>query len=254
MKRWAAIGLLASGILLLGVGSAFAATASIQVTPSTGLSQGTTVTVTGSGFTPSQPGNILECNNAPNEPTVQLSAPVNSAVPVGCTAPSLLHILSTKADGSISGSYPVSSGTVGPPCGTNGAVISTCPATDSAGKAPAADAANYPCPPTQAQVNAGVVCVITYGDQANESANAPIHFTGEPTPVTTTPTTTPTTAAAAPTATTAPSTGADSGALAATGAGTGLWVVVGAGSFLLAIGGAIWIGVPARADRVRRRS
>ncbi|HXX90692.1 MAG TPA: hypothetical protein VEI83_10770 [Acidimicrobiales bacterium] len=245
MKRGAALGLVVAGVVLLGAGSAYGA-GSIQVTPNTALSQGTSVSVTGSGFTASQPGNILECNNAPNEPTVQLPAPVSSAVPVGCTAPSLQHVVATKADGSISATYPVSSGTIGPPCGTSGAVISTCPATDSAGKAPAADAANYPCPPTPAQVTAGVTCVITFGDQANESANATIHFTGEVAATTTT--------TAAPTATTAPVTTPSTGTLATTGVGAGFWLALAAGTFLLAVGGALWITSPARADRGRRRS
>ena len=65
----------------------------------------------------------------------------------------------------------------------------SCPATDSAGKSPSADAANYPCPPTAAQQAAGDTCTLTYGDQANNSASAAILLAGETPPNTPPPTT-----------------------------------------------------------------
>ena len=212
------------------------------------------MTLTGSGFTPSSTGNILECNNDPNEPNVALGAPVNNPVGVGCTAPSLSAsaLTSTSASGTVSKQYPVAGGTVGPPCGATGDLITTCPATDSSGGSPAADAAKYPCPPTPAQQAAGVVCVINFGDQAGDSGQVTILFQGESAPSSTTTSAAATATTAAPTttrpssATTAPAshpaTAAASGTLAYTGPGLPLlWtallaaVLIAAGLFLLLV-------------------
>jgi hypothetical protein len=139
------------------------------------------VNVTGSGFAASSEGNLLECNGAPNQPTVALPAPVSSKVPVGCSAPSLSAVVSTSSSGTLSTSYKVVQGTVGPPCGSSGALIVQCPGTDSSGASPATEAAAYPCPPTPAQQAAGVVCVLEFGDAAGNTASSPIGFAGEKT-------------------------------------------------------------------------
>ncbi len=153
----------------------------LTINPSTGLTGGESVSVTGTGFTPSSIGNILECNNASNEPTVALPSPVSSAVSVGCSAISYSRLVSTSSSGTISTSYSIIQGTVGPPCGLSTDVITTCPSTDDEGYSPAADAARYPCPPTAAQQAAGVTCVLNYGDQAGDSASGIIAFQGEST-------------------------------------------------------------------------
>ena len=146
-------------------------------------------------------GNILECNNAPGQPTVALGGPVNTAVPVGCTAPTY-NLVTTSATGTISTSYNVVEGTVGPPCGTSTDVITVCPGADSAGLDPATDAANYPCPPTPDQHAAGVTCSLLFGDAAGDNVRTPILFgtTSPPSP-TAVPTTTPPESGAGPTTT-----------------------------------------------------
>ncbi len=180
------------------------------MSPATGLTGGQSVTVTGSGFAKSSIGNILECNDDPNQPTVALPAPVSSAVSVGCTGPSYSALVNTSASGAVDTTYKVIQGTVGPPCGTSSYIITTCP-TASDGKSAAADAALYPCPPTAAQIAKGDVCQLSYGDAAGDSGSATISFgstttttTGATTSTTgaTTSTTASTTTTVAPTTTT----------------------------------------------------
>ena len=267
------------GVAILGAAPAALAQATLSVSPDSGLTGGQSVTVTGSGFAKSSIGNILECNNAPNEPTVALGSPVSSNVPVGCTGPSLTQLVTTNSSGDVSSSYKVSMGTIGPPCGASGDIITKCPSTDSAGLSPSADAANFPCPPTAAQLAAGVTCQLSYGDEAGDSASANIAFTGgttssststtttttgssttsttsagstsTTTTTTSAPTTTSTTAIATPTTTATtsstpvstqpPSTSASSSSLAFTGAGLPLWLVMLAGALLVLFGVGIWL-------------
>ena len=275
--------LLISGLAILGsavsAGAAAPLTGTVTITPST-VSNGTTVTVTGSGFTDSSIGNILECNSDANQPQVKLGGIVNSTVPVSCNPPSLQKLVTVSATGTISGMFTVVMGTVGPPCGPSPAAV-TCPATDSAGKSPAADAALYPCPPTAAEAAKGDVCTITYGDANNDSGTANLTFAGSsPTPPTTAaptattkpPTTAttkpPTTATTQPptTATTvAPVTGAGGGttpsvtpspapvtapsALATTGPGPGIGWLGAIGGVLLLLGLLVLLGVLERPRR-----
>ncbi|HLX89922.1 MAG TPA: neocarzinostatin apoprotein domain-containing protein, partial [Acidimicrobiales bacterium] len=171
-----------AAVLLPGVLTMDAASAAnnpvLVVNPDTGLSGGSVVNVNGSGFTKNSIGNLLECNSDPHQPTVMLGSPINSTLPVSCTAPSYSKLVSTDSQGAISTTYTVVQGTTGPPCGTASAAVQ-CPATDSAGNSPSADAADYPCPPTAAQESAGDTCTLTYGDQANDSASVAIYFVGE---------------------------------------------------------------------------
>ena len=171
----------------------FPSAPTLTVTPSTGLSNGDSVSVTGAGFQPNSLGAVLECNTAASEPTVELGAPVSSPVPVGCTAPTYNEVTNTSSTGTISATYAVTTGTEGPPCGASNDVITVCPGTDSAGQDPTSDAANYPCPPTTAQQAAGATCVVLYGDENGDRASVPILFPNEgpPPPTTTPPTTTP---------------------------------------------------------------
>ena len=175
-------------IAVAGGGSTTPSGPTLDVNPFTTLTNGQSVSVTGGGYAESSEGNVLECNNAPGQPTVTLGSPVNASVPIGCTAPSY-NVVSTSATGTVSTTYDVIEGTVGPPCGASNDAITTCPSTDSAGQNPATDAANYPCPPTAAQQAAGATCTLMYGDLAGDSATTPILFSGPPIPE---PTTTPT--------------------------------------------------------------
>ena len=256
-RKWRLVAsvLIAGGLGALGLATstAFAATGTLTATPATGITSGQTITLSGSGYSNSSTGNFLLCNNAVNEPTVALPAPVSSAVSVGCTAPSYSanSLTSTSATGTLSKMYMVASGTIGPPCGGASAVIATCPATDSAMKSPAADAALYPCPPTPAQQAAGDTCSISFGDQANDSSTVTILYQGESAPSATTTTvpaavtTTPPTTAAktvtttAPTATSTPAPA--STALAQTGPGPPLWWLLIVGVVLMSMGGLMWL-------------
>ena len=163
----------------------------LTVTPSTDLSSGESVSLTGAGFQPNSLGAVLECNTAAGEPTVALGSPVSGPVPVGCTAPNYNQVTGTSSAGTISATYTVTTGTEGPPCGAPNDVITVCPGTDSAGQDPTSDAANYPCPPTTAQQAAGATCVVLYGDENGDRASVPILFPNEgPPPPTSTTTTT----------------------------------------------------------------
>jgi len=259
---------------VLTTGSAYATGASnlpLNVTPSTGLTGGQSVTVSGSGYQNSAIGNILECNDATGQPTVNLPNPVGNKVSVSCNLIGYAHLVSTNSSGELSGTFTIIQGTVGPPCGTGG-VITTCP-TDSAGQSAAADAALYPCPPTAAQQAAGDICQLSYGDSAGDaSVSTTILFAGEAppgsAPTTTAAVTAPTTTVAHTTTTvahttasttpanngnitattTAASTSSNSGSgssgssatsggtLAATGAGPDLWLVAVIGFVALYLG------------------
>ena len=170
---------LVPGVLTTSAASA-ATGPTMTVTPDSGLSGGSVVNVSGSGFSKSSIGNLLECNSDPGQPTVALGSPINSTVPVSCTAPSYSMLVSTSSAGAISTTYTVVQGTTGPPAGPP--PPPSCPATDSAGNSPSADAADYPCPPTPAQEAAGDTCQLTYGDQAGDSASAAIYFVGQTPP------------------------------------------------------------------------
>lgn len=181
------------GALVISTGAA-SATTSIAVSPSTGLSDGATVTVGVSGFTDG-PGAITECNTATPQPTIQVAG---NDVPVSCTNP--FNSLQTVAGGGFTGkTFTVHTGTVGPPA----------QGTDSAGKPASQDAPQFPCPPTAAQAAAGAKCVIAFGNANKEQATADIAFAstgGSTTPTSSAPVTTGATAAPTTAATTAPTT------------------------------------------------
>ncbi|HTZ09180.1 MAG TPA: hypothetical protein VMB72_08910 [Acidimicrobiales bacterium] len=187
----------AGGVLVGTSLSAFAA-ASITVSPDTGLTNGQTVTIMGSGFSKSSIGNVLECNGDASQPTAALPSPVSQSVPVSCTPISLSKLVVTSSTGAVSTTFAVVQGTTGPPCGTSTSATK-CPAKDSAGNSPSSDAAKYPCPPTPAQQAAGVTCTLSYGDEAGDTATATILFAGE-----TAPTSTTTSSASSSTTSTAP--------------------------------------------------
>jgi hypothetical protein len=172
---FAALGaMLAFGTLVVGFASSASATPALAVTPTTtGLMNGQVLNWAASGMTPNALGSIIECNGDPTAPTIAF---MGNNIPVGCSP---VHLAFVSAAGTASGTFTIIGGPaqtpVGPPVANQ---------TDSAGHPGAQDALNYPCPPTQAQVNLGIVCVLAYGTTAGpgDQVFQPIHFQGEPTP------------------------------------------------------------------------
>lgn len=158
--------LLAPTLLLALPVTASAGGATISVTPSTGLTDGSVVSVSGSGF--SGAGAITQCSTAAGQPTISVAG---NAVPVSCSNP-LSKLVSFSGGALAATSFTVHTGTVGPP--------ST--GTDSAGHDAATDAALYPCPPTTAQQAAGATCTVTVGDSAADAASQVLGFAGGSTP------------------------------------------------------------------------
>lgn len=167
-----------------------ASSCSITATSTTGLDPASAVQVNGTGFAPKATGAVVECNLAPGEPTVSVPDDPPSftnlgSLPVGCSSPNQTPAKVSKT-GTIFGGPGVTVGTIGPPA----------VGADSSGGQAATDAVNYPCPPSQAQVTAGVSCAFVYQDSKGEMASVDISFT---TPYSTIPTTTTTAAPAATT-------------------------------------------------------
>jgi hypothetical protein len=253
--------------------TATAGAATMTVTPGTCLNGGSVVGITGSGFDPSADGLVLQCSNAAGQPQVPLVVAGHSeTLDVSCTPLLIAHLIITTSTGAIPAgkTFTVIDGTTGPPCGA-GSLAPTCPPDTGGTGSATADAANYPCPPTPAQLAAGAQCTLSFGDSGPASAavTVPISFT--PAAVaggggTTTTTTAPATAAstsgstpAAAAAAAAPTTAAASGSLAFTGPGTGLYIVGAAGLIMVLLGAAILglSGAPGSlvlAMRRRRRS
>jgi len=182
----ATVGLLGFGALgVLALSGPVSAVGTLSVTPSTDLHSGDVVSVSGSGFVAKSTGGIVECNNNPDQPTIEV---VGNAVPVGCSDP-INSVTSTSAAGVLSPqSFTIETGVLGPP--TEG--------TDSAGNDADTDAALYPCPPTAAQIALGDSCAISFGDQGGDQVSQAISFAG----TTQTSETTSTTSAATTTSTT----------------------------------------------------
>jgi hypothetical protein len=171
---------------------AASAAPSVTVTPSSGLTDGQSVKVSGAGFAGAI-GGITECNTTTGQPTVAVAG---QQIPVGCSNP--LNAIQTLAGGAFTSKpFTVHSGVVGPPG----------PGTDSAGKDAAADAAAYPCPPTAAQAAGGAVCAIAFGTSGTDTGQQTITFqasatlptTGSTSATTGAPAAAPTTAATAAT-------------------------------------------------------
>ena len=191
-----AVLLFASLGVTLFISAPASASPTITVTPSSGLANGQTVSVSGAGFDAGSTGAVLECNNDPDQPTITV---LGNSIPVSCTNP-LSNLHSTDGSGNLpAASFSISTGVTGPP-GTG---------TDSGGGSAATDAARYPCPPTPAQVSAGDSCVISFGDQSGAQAHTAISFSGGTTTTTITTTSSPgstttTTSSPATTTTTTP--------------------------------------------------
>jgi hypothetical protein len=156
----------------------------ISVSQTTGLDANTPVQVTGTGFSPKATGAVVECNMAPGEPTISVpDEPPDftnlGSLPVSCTTPDQSWVHVTKS-GTIFAGLGISIGTTGPPA----------LGTDTGGVDALTDANNYPCPPTQTQVAAGVTCAMVFRDSKGESASEDISFVEPYSVVTTTTTTT----------------------------------------------------------------
>ncbi len=193
MHRLVAIVLVAGGFVLFKTATASAAAPTISAHPSAGLTGGKKVTVTGSRLAANAKGYVLECNEAPGEPTVYIGPPFDESLPIGCSAPSLRRITSTTPYGTLSMITIVHEGRkLGPPCGVF-PVIAGCGHVDSVGKRPHKDAQNYPCPPSPDQQVAGVTCALVFIDTGHDKVSVPISFLGAPTPPATVPPTTPAT-------------------------------------------------------------
>jgi hypothetical protein len=147
--------------------------------PGTCLSGGTPIAVTGLGYDTSSIGILLQCNNASGQPTVTLPAPISETFPVSCTSVALSNAITTSTTGGFTKTWDAVDGVTGPPCGKPGDLASTCPADSSGGNA-ASDAANYPCPPTAAELAAGDSCTLSFGDQLGKTATVPISFVPAP--------------------------------------------------------------------------
>jgi hypothetical protein len=157
---------------IFGFASEAGATATLTVTPNTGLAGGQIVVVSGSGLAEKSLGTILECNTDPSQPTVMTNLDPGKLIPVSCS-PLLTYIATTSSTGTMGPTnFTVLQGTVGPPVS----------GPDSAGNAGSVDAPKYPCPPTQAQINAGDVCTIAFGDQGGDEVLQTITFAGQPLP------------------------------------------------------------------------
>lgn len=139
--------------------------ATLVATPGTCLQSDEVVEVTGTGLVPKTLGTIMECNEAPDEPTVEVPL-AGEALPVGCTDPAA-DLVDTDASGDLSPhGVDILTGTVGPPA----------TGTDSTGGDATTDAAGYPCPPTPAQESGGVTCALSYFDVNGDTLVVPLSF------------------------------------------------------------------------------
>ena len=149
---------LPTSVSATGTGSA-----AVSLYPGSCLQDGTTTLVGATGLAASTIGALTECNVTPGEPTVFVQN--GGAVPVGCTSP-LSNVFSGTPQGTMSRDFTVADGTIGPPA----------TGTDSHGNSAAADATNYPCPPTPAQIASGSTCDVILADVSGDQVSVPITF------------------------------------------------------------------------------
>lgn len=151
-------------------------TPTLTMSPGACLVGGTVVSLTGSGDVANSVGSFLECNSDPDQPTVDLLGhpiPVSCSNPIAQTpGPGLVTTLSNGGLGPYD--FTIVQGVVGPPSAP------TACTTDSSGGSPIADAADYPCPPTPAQVAAGDICLIDFHDAGGDVVSVPIYFASSP--------------------------------------------------------------------------
>jgi hypothetical protein len=150
----------------VGFGTPIASASATKVSPSTGLNDGQSVTVEGSGFTPDSPYLAVECNDTPGEPPSAF-LPV---LPAACGAPSF----SPPVLGPGIIVPPSQSSSLTDPTGALGTVVVLREGNVGGTQQTAA----YPCPPSPANVAAGGKCEIVVLDAAYEQASQPITLTG----------------------------------------------------------------------------
>jgi len=185
---------------------------------------------------------VIECNNAPGQPTIDFAG---HPIPVSCTAIGSNTIVALTSNNLPAQSFTIVQGITGPPVA----------GPDSAGNSAATDAGSYPCPPTPAQATAGDSCVIAVGtaylsgSKASDQLPVPISFNlnaiaaGGGTVSNNA-----TKAGSSGTTTTikakkASSTKASSSSLAFTGTGPGLWWLGSLGVLLMVFGGLVLVVV-----------
>ncbi|MGH8996552.1 MAG: hypothetical protein ACRDYB_11060 [Acidimicrobiales bacterium] len=151
--------------------TAAAAGASLTVNPGAPVLNGQRVEAAGAGLVPGVNGIVVECNDAPGQPTVEthgLTLPVSCVDPFSLQFPYSQWAITTSDAGTFDTTLVVRTGVLGPPSDTATA--------DSSGANPATDAAQYPCPPTAAQQADGVVCALSLSDGGGDHAQAPLAF------------------------------------------------------------------------------
>jgi hypothetical protein len=188
-------GAMTAGALFFGVRPALAA-ATVTVVPATGLKNGDVVMVSASGFFNDGPVGIMECSSATPQPTIRVAG---TDLPVSCTNPANPGAVQNLVAGGLSPTpLTIRTGTLGPPA----------TGVDSDGKDAAADAALFPCPPTDDQVGKGAKCIIAIGNAQKETARQEVAIQGTVTtiPPATSPTPARSTAATAAALTVAPTT------------------------------------------------
>jgi Neocarzinostatin family len=172
------IGTLYLSVLVIGPSAVGAVSPFLTVAPTTNLLNGEVLSVSGNGYSPNVVGGAVECSDVPGQPTIDVAG---YPIDVSCDVPSSRaggypfnnpEPPFFSSTGSASLPFVVHTGVVGPPA----------LGTDSAGKSSAADAADYPCPPTTAQQTDGYTCVLTLGDSNDNSASIPLSFASPITP------------------------------------------------------------------------
>jgi surface antigen len=160
-----------ASILSASVGISVNNGGTLQVTPSSGLTNGSIVAISGVVPVGDELGGLMECNNDPNQPTILINGQAGTDTPVSCSNP-LNFLITSQPNGSLaSTSFTIGEGVQGP------AWIGT----DSAGGNAATDAASYPCPPTSAQLAAGYACDISWlGNAQDRAQSGGITFTTLP--------------------------------------------------------------------------
>jgi hypothetical protein len=167
VQQRAALGVVLAIAFAVAWASPAHAAAAVDATPVTGLTDGATVSVTATGFGSNGLGAITQCNDAPNQPTIGVAG---KQVPVSCTDP-LKKLVNFDATGTLTpspASFVVHTGVTGPPSA----------GTDSAGGDAAVHAADYPCPPTAAQIAAGASCIVAVGDASGGQGVKKLAFAG----------------------------------------------------------------------------
>lgn len=224
-------------------------TATLNVDPATCLVGGMKTTVTGSGFVPDSIGSVLECNADTGQPVVNHSG---ALIPVSCSTLALMTTTSSGGLPSANQSFTVLETSPGFTIGGNNSGTEQNSSTDTSCTGActgnlAADAVNYPCPPTSAQIAAGVSCVIAVADLGLDEVVVPISFNTAVAPPAGGGATTKTSSAktSSTKSATASATRTSGSSLAFTGPGSMLWILGIVGVALIALGLLLLVAIDA---------